>query len=211
MLSSLYFALAALCEIAGCFSFWAWLRHGRSAWWLAPGVRVLGPLCRAAHTRGERDRRPRLSCVRRHLHCRFAPLALGVEGKLPDRYDLLGAVLCLGRGGEALVTKLLFRHALALRNSVSRRLWRMRSRYQFNEPHSAHFITSTMIQWLPVLTTAACCDIVVQALLYGRAQRGLLIHAWVIMDNHFHAIVSGPDLAGTIGNLKKFTAKCLLE
>jgi putative transposase len=31
------------------------------------------------------------------------------------------------------------------------------------------------------------------------------------MDNHFHAILSGPDLAETMGNLKKFTAKRLLE
>ena len=37
------------------------------------------------------------------------------------------------------------------------------------------------------------------------------IHAWVILDNHFRAIVSGSDLAATIGNLKKFTAKKLLD
>ena len=28
---------AALAEIAGCFSFWAWLKLGKSAWWLLPG------------------------------------------------------------------------------------------------------------------------------------------------------------------------------
>jgi small multidrug resistance family-3 protein len=28
---------AAIAEIAGCFSFWAWLRLGKSAWWLVPG------------------------------------------------------------------------------------------------------------------------------------------------------------------------------
>ena len=31
-------ALAALAEIAGCFSFWAWARLGKSALWLAPGM-----------------------------------------------------------------------------------------------------------------------------------------------------------------------------
>lgn len=34
---SLYLA-AALAEIAGCFAFWAWLRQGKSAWWLLPGM-----------------------------------------------------------------------------------------------------------------------------------------------------------------------------
>ena len=33
-----WYGLAALAEIAGCFAFWAWLRQGRSAWWLVPGV-----------------------------------------------------------------------------------------------------------------------------------------------------------------------------
>lgn len=37
---SLYLA-AALTEIAGCFAFWAWLRQGKSAWWLLPGVASL--------------------------------------------------------------------------------------------------------------------------------------------------------------------------
>jgi drug/metabolite transporter superfamily protein YnfA len=29
---------AAVAEIAGCFAFWAWLRLGKSPWWLAPGM-----------------------------------------------------------------------------------------------------------------------------------------------------------------------------
>jgi small multidrug resistance family-3 protein len=32
---------AALAEIAGCFAFWAWLRLGRSALWLLPGISSL--------------------------------------------------------------------------------------------------------------------------------------------------------------------------
>jgi small multidrug resistance family-3 protein len=33
-----WFLLAAACEIAGCYTAWMWLRLGRSAWWLAPGM-----------------------------------------------------------------------------------------------------------------------------------------------------------------------------
>jgi small multidrug resistance family-3 protein len=32
-----WFVLAAVCEIAGCYTAWMWLRLGRSAWWLLPG------------------------------------------------------------------------------------------------------------------------------------------------------------------------------
>ncbi len=88
---------------------------------------------------------------------------------------------------------------------------RMHSRYQVRELDAAHFVTSTIVEWLPVFTSAACCDILVGSFLYCRANKGLLIHAWVIMENHFHAIVSGPELAATLGDLKKFTAKRLLE
>ena len=35
------YAGAALAEIAGCFSFWAWLRMGRSPLWLVPGMASL--------------------------------------------------------------------------------------------------------------------------------------------------------------------------
>ena len=35
------FIAAAFFEIAGCFAFWAWLRLGKSIWWLAPGATSL--------------------------------------------------------------------------------------------------------------------------------------------------------------------------
>lgn len=35
------YVAAAIAEIAGCFAFWAWLRQGKSAWWLIPGTLVL--------------------------------------------------------------------------------------------------------------------------------------------------------------------------
>jgi len=90
-------------------------------------------------------------------------------------------------------------------------LVRMRSRYRINDETTSHFITSTIVEWLPVFTTAACCNIVVHSLEYCRQKKQLRIHAWVIMDNHFHAIVSGPCLAHVLANLKKFTAHAILE
>lgn len=38
MLNYLWFFLAALFEIAGCFAFWMWLRQGKSAWWIVPAL-----------------------------------------------------------------------------------------------------------------------------------------------------------------------------
>jgi hypothetical protein len=44
----------------------------------------------------------------------------------------------------------------------------MRSRYRILAPDAAHFITGTIISWLPIFTTAARCDLLVQAFEYCR-------------------------------------------
>jgi REP element-mobilizing transposase RayT len=87
----------------------------------------------------------------------------------------------------------------------------MRSRYRIHDENAAHFITSTVVEWLPVFTTAACCDIVVRSLEYCRKHKGLRLYAWVILDNHFHAIASGPQLARALADLRRFTARELLN
>jgi len=86
----------------------------------------------------------------------------------------------------------------------------MRTRYRINDPNRPHFITATIVEWLPIFTTSDCCDIVVRALRFARERKARRVYGWVIMDNHFHAIVAGPNLAHTIGDLKKFTARKLV-
>ena len=86
----------------------------------------------------------------------------------------------------------------------------MRSRYQINSPHLAHFVTGTIVEWLPVFTTGARCDLLVQSLAWCREQKGLRIYAWVILENHFHAILSSPELSRILADLKRHTAKVLL-
>ncbi len=41
MITILAYVGAAVAEIAGCFSFWAWLKLGKPVWWLLPGVASL--------------------------------------------------------------------------------------------------------------------------------------------------------------------------
>jgi len=86
----------------------------------------------------------------------------------------------------------------------------MRSRYRVLEPQAPHFITATIVEWLPVFASPPCCDILLRTLEYCREHRALKIHGWVIMENHFHAVLSGPDLSQTIASFKKFTAQAIL-
>jgi putative transposase len=86
----------------------------------------------------------------------------------------------------------------------------MPTRYRIHEPHRAYFVTVTVIEWLPIFTTGGCCDIIVHSLEHCRLKKGLKIHAWVIMDNHLHAILAAPDLAAVLRDFKSFTARQLL-
>ncbi len=89
----------------------------------------------------------------------------------------------------------------------------MKSRYKIHDPSNSqfHFITSTIIEWLPVFTCQEHFDIIIRNLAFYRKQNQIKIYAYVIMENHLHLIVSGPDLPGTIRSLKSYTAKQLLD
>ena len=87
----------------------------------------------------------------------------------------------------------------------------MRSRYRINEPQAAHFVTSTVVAWLPVFTTAARCDILVESLAHCQRHKGLKIHGWVILDSHIHAILTAPDLSRVLADIKRHTARRILD
>jgi small multidrug resistance family-3 protein len=93
--SLLWCALAALAEIAGCFAFWSWLRLGRSAWWLAPGLLML-VLFAVALTRVEAPFAGRAYAAYGGVYIAASLLWLWLaEGARPDRWDLLGAGICI--------------------------------------------------------------------------------------------------------------------
>jgi REP element-mobilizing transposase RayT len=87
----------------------------------------------------------------------------------------------------------------------------MRSRYCVHDRDQAHFITSTVVGWMPVFTIAVRCDLLVDSLLYCQANKGLKIYAWVILDNHFHAILAAPNLTRVIADLKRHSARRVIE
>jgi small multidrug resistance family-3 protein len=86
---------AAVAEIAGCFSFWAWLRLDRSPWWLVPGVAAL---CLFAYllTLVDADHAGRTYAIYGGVYIATALVWLWLaEGVRPDRWDLTGAGICL--------------------------------------------------------------------------------------------------------------------
>ncbi len=101
MRSVIVYGLAALCEIGGCFAFWAWLRLGRSGLWLAPGVACLLAFA-ALLTLVQSEAAGRAYAAYGGVYISASLLWLWrVEGVPPDRFDAGGAALCLA--GAALI------------------------------------------------------------------------------------------------------------
>jgi small multidrug resistance family-3 protein len=95
------FIAAALAEIAGCFAFWAWLRLGKTEWWLVPGV---ASLCLFAYllTLVDAEHAGRAYAAYGGVYIVCALLWLWIAEQIrPDRWDMLGAAFCLG--GAAII------------------------------------------------------------------------------------------------------------
>jgi small multidrug resistance family-3 protein len=89
------YACAALAEIAGCFSFWAWLRLGKSPWWLVPGFLSLAAFAWLL-TLVESDAAGRSYAAYGGVYIVSSLLWLWLaEGHRPDRWDLIGGAVCL--------------------------------------------------------------------------------------------------------------------
>jgi len=86
---------AALAEIAGCFAFWAWLRLGKSVFWLVPGLLALAVFAYLL-SRVEADFAGRAYAAYGGVYIASSLLWLwAVEGVRADRWDLTGAAICL--------------------------------------------------------------------------------------------------------------------
>jgi small multidrug resistance family-3 protein len=94
-MTAVFYIGAALAEIAGCFAFWAWLRLGKSPLWLIPGI---ASLCLFAYvlTLVDAAHAGRTYAAYGGVYIACALLWLRVaEGVAPDRWDLIGAAICL--------------------------------------------------------------------------------------------------------------------
>lgn len=95
MSNAVIYVPAAIAEIAGCFSFWAWLRMGKSAGWLVPGCLSLA-LFAWLLTLGPADVAGRSYATYGGVYILASLLwAWAIEGARPDRWDLIGAAVAI--------------------------------------------------------------------------------------------------------------------
>jgi small multidrug resistance family-3 protein len=99
--TTLVYIGAAIAEIAGCFAFWAWLRLDKPVWWIVPGMIALAAFAMLL-TRVEAPFAGRAFAAYGGVYIVASLLWLwAIEGQSPDRWDVVGAMVCLG--GAALI------------------------------------------------------------------------------------------------------------
>jgi REP element-mobilizing transposase RayT len=90
----------------------------------------------------------------------------------------------------------------------------MSSKYKFNNLEGIYFVSFAVSGWLDIFTRQAYRDLFLESLVYCRKEKNLNIHAWVIISNHVHLIISSKTefkLADVMRDLKKYTAYKILN
>lgn len=86
-----------------------------------------------------------------------------------------------------------------------------RTRYRFGDEHYPYFLTQTIVAWLPIFSRPDLVDIVLDSWRFLQRERGIVILAWVILENHLHWIGAGPQLGKRVGEFKSFTATSIVK
>lgn len=88
----------------------------------------------------------------------------------------------------------------------------MSGKYKVGEDAIPHFVTFSVVGWVDVFSREVYKEILVSSLQYCQENKGMCLHAWVIMTNHVHLIISskGNSLAAIVRDLKKYTSKQII-
>ena len=93
MQTFVFFLIAALGEISGCYTFWAWLKLGKSIYWVIPGLLAL-VIFAIALTKIDASNAGRVYAAYGGIYILSSLVWLWlVEGVNPDKWDLLGVAI----------------------------------------------------------------------------------------------------------------------
>jgi REP element-mobilizing transposase RayT len=90
----------------------------------------------------------------------------------------------------------------------------MSTKYKVRNSDLPYFVTATVVGWVSALSRSEYRDIILDSLRHCVTQKGLNVHAWVIMNDHIHLIVStrgDTELPGIMRDFKKYTSRKVID
>ncbi len=87
------------------------------------------------------------------------------------------------------------------------------SGYKIRNREGIYFVTFAVVNWVDVFTRKDYRDIVTESIQYCQEQKGLVLHAWCLMSNHIHLIISTKEsnTSDVLRDFKKFTSKKIVQ
>ena len=86
-----------------------------------------------------------------------------------------------------------------------------RDRYRILDPSAPHFVTCTVLEWLPLFAQPANAQILLNSLQFLQDEQRLTLYGYVILENHCHLLARSTDLPTTLASFKSFTAARILD
>ncbi|HVL11887.1 MAG TPA: hypothetical protein VM529_04950 [Gemmata sp.] len=86
-----------------------------------------------------------------------------------------------------------------------------RSRYRIFDNGYPHFLTCSVVGWLPVFTRPECVRIVLDSWQFLQQSGRMQLFGYVVLENHLHFIAASEQLADEVGDFKSFTARKILD
>ncbi len=86
-----------------------------------------------------------------------------------------------------------------------------RSRYKIYEATHPHFITCTVLHWIPLFTRVESVQILLDSLKHLQQTDNLKLYAYVVLENYLHLVASSDNITQSLRKFKSFTAKDLLQ
>lgn len=86
-----------------------------------------------------------------------------------------------------------------------------RTRYKIFENEAPHFLTCTIVNWLPVFARKTSANIVLDSLRFLQREDRLILFGYVIMENHIHLIAQANHLSVEVGAFKSYAARKIID
>ena len=90
----------------------------------------------------------------------------------------------------------------------------MSTKYKFIDNDGIYFVSFATVSWVDVFTRLIYIEIFIESIRYCQQNKGLNLHAWCLMSNHAHLVISRSGQyshSDILRDFKKFTSKKLIE
>jgi len=88
----------------------------------------------------------------------------------------------------------------------------MSEKYKITDSSLPFFVTFTVVQWIDLFTRNEYRNVLIESMIFCQRNKGLMIHAYCIMTNHLHMIISSngeSSLQDIIRDFRSYTSKML--